>query len=94
MDGYERLTLQACFCFCSSRTDSLSGPHGQSVRWCVLHFSSRVRPVLDHLCFNLLSRLVSVVARSRTVTTPSEIIPYYRLNHSIWSLNDNKESSR
>jgi hypothetical protein len=28
------------------------------------------------------------------VTTPSEIIPYYRLNHSIWSLSDNKESSR
>jgi hypothetical protein len=26
-----------------------------------------------------------------TVTTPSEIIPYYRLNHSIWSLSDNKE---
>jgi hypothetical protein len=25
------------------------------------------------------------------VTTPSEIIPYYRLNHSIWS--NNKESS-
>jgi hypothetical protein len=29
-----------------------------------------------------------------TVTTPSEIILYYRLNHSIWSLSDNKESSR
>jgi hypothetical protein len=28
------------------------------------------------------------------VTTPSEIIPYYRLNHSIGSLSDNKESSR
>jgi hypothetical protein len=28
------------------------------------------------------------------VTTPSEIIPYYRLNHSIWSLSDDKESSR
>jgi hypothetical protein len=28
------------------------------------------------------------------VTTPPEIIPYYRLNHSIWSLSDNKESSR
>jgi hypothetical protein len=28
------------------------------------------------------------------VITPSEIIPYYRLNHSIWSLSDNKESSR
>jgi hypothetical protein len=31
---------------------------------------------------------------SRSVTTPSEIIPYYRLNHSIWSISDNKESSR
>jgi hypothetical protein len=30
----------------------------------------------------------------KTVTTPSEIIPYYRLNHCIWSLSDNKESSR
>jgi hypothetical protein len=28
------------------------------------------------------------------VTTPSEIIPYYHLNHSIWSLSDNKEPSR
>jgi hypothetical protein len=28
-----------------------------------------------------------------TVTTQSEIIPYYRLNNSIWSLSDNKESS-
>jgi hypothetical protein len=27
------------------------------------------------------------------VTTPSEIIPYYRLNHSIWSLSNNKEPS-
>jgi hypothetical protein len=27
------------------------------------------------------------------VTTPSEIIPYYHVNHSIWSLSDNKESS-
>jgi hypothetical protein len=29
-----------------------------------------------------------------SVTTPPEIIPYYRLNHSIWSLSDNKEASR
>jgi hypothetical protein len=28
------------------------------------------------------------------VTTPPEITPHYRLNHSIWSLSDNKESSR
>jgi hypothetical protein len=25
-----------------------------------------------------------------SVTTPPEIIPYYVLNHSIWSLSDNK----
>jgi hypothetical protein len=29
-----------------------------------------------------------------TVTTPPEIIPYYHLNHSVWSLSDNKEVSR
>jgi hypothetical protein len=29
-----------------------------------------------------------------SVTTPPEIIPYYHLNHSIWSLSDNKEVSR
>jgi hypothetical protein len=29
-----------------------------------------------------------------TMTTPFEIIPYYRLNHSIWALSDNKELSR
>jgi hypothetical protein len=29
-----------------------------------------------------------------SVTTPSEIILYYRLNHSFWSLSDNKEVSR
>jgi hypothetical protein len=28
------------------------------------------------------------------VTTPPDIISYYRLNHSIWSLSDNKEVSR
>jgi hypothetical protein len=29
-----------------------------------------------------------------SVTTPPKIISYYRLNHSIWSLSDNKEASR
>jgi hypothetical protein len=28
------------------------------------------------------------------VTTPPEITPYYHLNHSFWSLSDNKEVSR
>jgi hypothetical protein len=35
-----------------------------------------------------------MLRRAGSVTTPSEIIPYYRLNYSIWSLSDNKESSR
>jgi hypothetical protein len=29
-----------------------------------------------------------------SVTTPPEIISYYHLNHSFWSLSDNKEVSR
>jgi hypothetical protein len=44
------------------------------------------------LCFYSITTpqrpLVSIIG-----TTPSEIIPYYRLNHSIWSLSNNKESS-
>jgi hypothetical protein len=32
--------------------------------------------------------------RDTPVTTPSEIILYYRLNYSFWSLSNNKESSR
>jgi hypothetical protein len=31
--------------------------------------------------------------RRERVTTPPEIIPYYRLNHSFWSLSNNKEVS-
>jgi hypothetical protein len=37
---------------------------------------------------------VSYASNWHRVTTPPEIIPYYRLNHSIWSLRDNKEASR
>jgi hypothetical protein len=33
-------------------------------------------------------------AKLAAVTTPSRIILYYRLTHSIWSLSDNKEPSR
>jgi hypothetical protein len=33
-------------------------------------------------------------SKTKSVTTPLEIIPYYCLNHSIWSLSDNKEVSR
>jgi hypothetical protein len=35
----------------------------------------------------------AAMAEKKGVTTPSEIIPYYCLNHSIWSLSDNKEPS-
>jgi hypothetical protein len=38
--------------------------------------------------------LVAQSSRTVSVTTPPEIIPYYRLNHSFWSLSDNKEVSR
>jgi hypothetical protein len=36
-----------------------------------------------------------VPRRSTVASTgsPPKIIPYYRLNHSIWSLSDNKEVS-
>jgi hypothetical protein len=40
-----------------------------------------------------ICRLPLPAAGESSVTTPSEIIPYYRLNHSIWSLSDNKEPS-
>jgi hypothetical protein len=41
------------------------------------------------------TQILPLGASSKTgVTTPSEIIPYYRLDRSIWSLSDNKESSR
>jgi hypothetical protein len=38
-------------------------------------------------------RALDLVIKLMFVTTSSEIIPYYHLNHSIWSLSDNKESS-
>jgi hypothetical protein len=57
----------ACFYFCFIRTDSPSGPHGQSVRWRVLHNLSRVHAVLDRSCLDPLNQLVFVAARSRTV---------------------------
>jgi hypothetical protein len=42
----------------------------------------------------LLEKLAQPAALGDGVTTPPKIIPYYRPNHSIWSLSDNKESSR
>jgi hypothetical protein len=42
-----------------------------------------------------MTQLLQTVQRGGkvSVTTPPEIFPYYRLNHSIWSLSDNKEVS-
>jgi hypothetical protein len=50
--------------------------------------------IVNHVFSINLITLVHMDALISTVTTPSVIIPYYRLNHSIWSLSDNKESSR
>jgi hypothetical protein len=49
--------------------------------------------IVNHVISINLITLVHTNALIPAVTTPSEIIPYYRLNHSIWSLSDNKESS-
>jgi hypothetical protein len=43
--------------------------------------------------FQIVGAVIFANAFTSIVTTPSERIPYYRLNHSIWSLSDNKESS-
>jgi hypothetical protein len=46
-------------------------------------------------CMATNLRLTTTIPwRKVSVTTPPEIIPYYRLNHSIWSLSNNKEVSR
>jgi hypothetical protein len=56
------------------------------------------------VCFDVKARIgfcplfssvyVTETKSGNPVTTPSEIIPYYRPNHSIWLSSDNKESSR
>jgi hypothetical protein len=50
--------------------------------------------IVNHVISINLITPVHTDALMSTVTTPSEIIPYYHLSHSIWSLSDNKESSR
>jgi hypothetical protein len=54
--------------------------------------------VLDEVdcanCSIFLADLALFKEKHAFVTTPPEIIPYYRLNHSTWSLSDNKEASR
>jgi hypothetical protein len=47
-----------------------------------------------HRLLNVSKVRVKVSSRRLPVTTPSEIIPYYRLNYCFWSLSDNKEASR
>jgi hypothetical protein len=50
--------------------------------------------IVIHVISIKLITLVHSVALIPAVTTPPEIIPYYRLNHSNWSLSDNEETSR
>jgi hypothetical protein len=50
--------------------------------------------IVKHVISIKLITLVHSIALIPAVTTPPEIIPYCRLNHSIWSLSDNKEASR
>jgi hypothetical protein len=62
----------------------------------LLFGSVRVSVLVSFLVsrFAVVSSLECFGVREVGVTTPLEIILYYRLNHSIWSLSDNKESSR
>jgi hypothetical protein len=50
--------------------------------------------IVNHVININLITPVHSVALILAVTTPPEIIPYYRLNHSIWSFSDNREASR
>jgi hypothetical protein len=50
--------------------------------------------IVNHVINIKLITLVHSVTLIPVVTTPPEIIAYYRLNHSIGSLSDNKEASR
>jgi hypothetical protein len=49
--------------------------------------------IVNHVVSINLITPVHTDALVPTVTTPPEIISYYRLNHSFWSLSDNKEVS-
>jgi hypothetical protein len=49
--------------------------------------------IVNHVININLITPVHSIALIPAVTTPPEIIPYYRLNCSIWSLSDNKEAS-
>jgi hypothetical protein len=50
--------------------------------------------IANHVISFYLITPVHTDALIPAVTTPPEIIPYYRINHSIWSLSNNKEISR
>jgi hypothetical protein len=49
--------------------------------------------IVNHVISIKLITPVHTDALIPAVTTPPEIILYYRLIHSIWSLSDNKEVS-
>jgi hypothetical protein len=61
------------------------------LRACVLTYGSDWEKNLSYAEFFIQQQLTG---QFEDVTTPSEIIPYYHLNHSILYLSDNKESSR
>jgi hypothetical protein len=50
--------------------------------------------IVNHVISISLITPVHIDALIPAVTTPPKIIPYYRLNHSSWSLRDNKEITR
>jgi hypothetical protein len=49
--------------------------------------------IVNHVSSINLITPVHTDALVPTITTPPEIIPYYRLTHSFCSLSDNKEVS-
>jgi hypothetical protein len=55
--------------------------------------TSAIASIFSSVVTLVVATITPMVVTS-VVTTPFEIIPYYRLNHSIWSLSDNKEPSR
>jgi hypothetical protein len=56
--------------------------------------TSRSPPLVSDDLYQATAKVANETTPVSAVTTPPEIILYYRLNHSIWSLSDNKETSR
>jgi hypothetical protein len=55
---------------------------------------TRLRHSWEGCYMSFFAHSLAILASFLLVTTPPEIISYYRLNQSIWSLSDNKEVSR